>query len=65
MADSPATASWFPVVTLVGGYVLKSITDFVQHKWNVEKDRAERDAKRRDQRFKRRVTFQRETLLVL
>ena len=64
MADVTAT-SWFPVVTLISGYALKSITDFVQHKWNVEKEREAREAKQQDQRFERRTTFQRETLLAL
>jgi hypothetical protein len=50
---------------LVAGYGLKSITDLVQHKWSVEKEREARKAARQDQRFERRSTFQRETLLAL
>ncbi|HEU0085030.1 MAG TPA: hypothetical protein VFQ87_19440 [Bradyrhizobium sp.] len=65
MADA-ATTSWFlTVVSLVAGYGLKSITDLVQHKWNVEKEREARKAARQDQRFQRRSAFQRETLLAL
>jgi hypothetical protein len=65
MADA-ATTSWvLTVVSLVAGYGLKSITDLVQHKWNVEKEREARKAARQDQRFQRRSAFQHETLLAL
>ena len=56
---------WFPVLTLLIGYGTKSLTDWIQHRRAVEREREGRDATRRDQLFERRATFQRETLLAL
>src|SRR5579864_8701061 len=56
---------WFPVATLLIGYGTKSLTDLVQHRWSVKRERDAREAIRRDQLFERRATFQRETLLAL
>jgi hypothetical protein len=59
------TTSWFPVVTLLVGYGTKSISDWFQNKRDVARDREAREATRQDQRFERRSTFQRQTLLDL
>ncbi len=58
-------AVWFPIVTLILGYVLKSFSESVQHRRALEREREAREAERRDKAFERRVTFQRATLLEL
>jgi hypothetical protein len=64
MPDFTAT-SWFPVLTLLIGYGTKSISDWLQNKRSVAREREAREAARQDQRFERRSTFQRQTLLDL
>lgn len=56
---------WFPVFTLILGYLTKSVSDWLQHRRTIERDRESRDAARQDQLFERRTTFQRQTLLDL
>ncbi len=63
MAD--ALTGWFPVVTLILGYCLKVVFDWVQHKRTVEREREAREAERRRQLAGRRTEFQRQTLLDL
>src|SRR5712692_6961303 len=58
-------AVWFPIVTLLLGYILSSISESVRHRRAVEREREAREAERRDKAFERRVTFQRATLLEL
>jgi hypothetical protein len=57
--------TWFPVLTLLIGYGTKSLSDWVQNKRVIVRDREAREAARHDQRVARRITFQRETLLEL
>jgi hypothetical protein len=56
---------WFPVFTLILGYLTKSVSDWLLHRRTLERDRETRDAARRDQLFERGTTFQRQTLLDL
>jgi len=56
-------AVWFPIVTLLLGYILSSISESVRHRRTLEREREAREAERRDKAFERRVTFQRATLL--
>lgn len=58
-------AVWFPIVTLILGYLLKSVSESVQHRRTLGREREGREAERRDKAFERRVTFQRATLLEL
>src|SRR5215468_1440539 len=58
-------AGWFPVFTLLLGYMTKSISDLLQHRRTLERDRENREAAKRDQLFERKTTFQRQTLLDL
>jgi len=58
-------AVWFPIVTLLLGYILSSISESVRHRRTLEREREAREAERRDKAFERRVTFQRATLLEL
>lgn|ERR1700735_2607249 len=60
-----STAGWFPVVTLIGGYLLKVFSDFLQHRRTLEREREAREALRRNQLEERRTTFQRQNLLDL
>jgi hypothetical protein len=59
------TTTWFPVLTLLIGYGTKSLSDWIQNKRVITRDREAREAARHDQRVARRITFQRETLLEL
>ena len=58
-------AGWFPVVTLILGYVLNSVSESIRHRRTLQRDREAREAERRDKAFERGVTFQRATLLEL
>jgi hypothetical protein len=58
-------SSWLPFATLMIGYGVKSIEDWIQHRREMAKDREGRLATQRDQRIANRITFQRETLLQL
>src|SRR5260370_11596714 len=58
-------AVWFPIVTLLLGYILSSISESVRHRRALEREREAREAESRDKAFERRVTFQRATLLEL
>lgn len=58
-------ATWFPVVTLVLGYVLKVISDSFQDRRTLRREREAREAARRAQIYERHVIFQRQTLLDL
>jgi hypothetical protein len=60
-----ATTGWLPVLTLVLGYGLKSISDWVEHRRTSEREREARAATRKDQQVERRIEFQRKTLLEL
>ncbi len=59
------TTTWFPVLTLLIGYGTKALSDWLQNKRSVAREREAREAARHDQRVARRITFQRETLLEL
>jgi hypothetical protein len=61
----PDMTTWFPVLTLLIGYGTKSLSDWVQNKRTVLREREAREAARHDQRVAGRITFQRETLLEL
>jgi hypothetical protein len=64
MPDITST-NWFPVLTLLIGYGTRSLSDWLQHRRSVERERDAREATRRDRLFERRSTFQRDTLLAL
>jgi hypothetical protein len=59
------TGALLPVVTLVIGYLLKSSSDWVQHRRTLNRDRETRQADRSAQLAERRTDFQRQTLLDL
>jgi hypothetical protein len=61
----PDIPFWFPVLTLLIGYLAKLLTDWIQYRRSVRGEREAREGKRRDELFERRNTFQRETLLAL
>lgn len=58
-------AGWFPVLTLIVGYAMKALSDWLQHRRTRERERETREAARRDRILERRVIFQRQTLLDL
>jgi hypothetical protein len=62
---SNAAVGWFPVFTLVVGYVVGYGTLLIQHWLSVKRDREARNEARRDQLAERRASFQRQTLLDL
>jgi hypothetical protein len=59
------TVGWFPVFTLLLGYAVKAVSDWLQHRRTSERERQAREAARQDQLFERRTAFQRQTLLDL
>jgi hypothetical protein len=65
LAELTATTTWFPVLTLLIGYATASLTDWIQNKRAIARERQTREATRHDQRVASRITFQRETLLEL
>jgi hypothetical protein len=68
MADSllnSLIAALIPIATLLLGYGVKALEDWLQHRRGREREREARDAMRHAQLFERRVTFQRQTLLDL
>jgi hypothetical protein len=64
MTDISSTA-WFPVVTLVAGYIMKAISDRLDHSRTVQRERENRRETRRIQIAERRADFQRKNLLDL
>jgi hypothetical protein len=64
MSDIPSS-SWFPVLTLLIGYLTKYLTDWLQFRRSMQREREARENTRRDELLARRNTFQRETLLAL
>ncbi|EKS29382.1 hypothetical protein [Afipia felis] len=64
MADF-TTTSWFPVLTLLLGYGTKSLSDWIDFKRTVRREREARAEIRRDKISERRNDFQRATLLEL
>jgi hypothetical protein len=62
---SNATVGWFPVFTLLLGFAIKFISDAIEHKRALERDRETRRELRRDQLAQRSADFQRQTLLEL
>jgi hypothetical protein len=66
---SSATTGWFPVLfpvfTLLLGFAIKFVSDWVQHKRDLERDRETRKEARHDLLAERRTDFQRQTLLDL
>jgi hypothetical protein len=64
-----ATVGWFPVVTpvvtLLLGYALKSVSELVGHRRTLQREREAREVTRRDKFYERRTDFQRQTLLDL
>jgi hypothetical protein len=64
MADF-TTTNWFPVLTLLLGFGVKSLSDWVDHRRMVERDHAARGAARKEKNLERRIDFQHQTLLDL
>ncbi len=62
---SNTTVVWFPVVTLILGFAISSISDWVKNRRESERERDARREARREQLSDQRRNFQRETLLVL
>lgn len=58
-------AGWFPVFTLILGYVTKALSDWIQHRRTLERERETRPEIRQDVATDRRIQFQRQTLLDL
>jgi hypothetical protein len=56
---------WFPVATLVIGFLTKSLTDLLQDRRTAEREKNARLHARKEANCDRRWTFQRETLLAL
>jgi hypothetical protein len=56
---------WFPVATLLLGYVLRWLSDFLSHRHTRAWERQARQEAREDRLREQRTTFQRETLLNL
>jgi hypothetical protein len=61
----PDSAGWFPVFTLLLGYATKYISDWLQNRRLVERERETRRDARRDALAEARRQFQRQTLLDL
>lgn len=57
--------AWVPLVTAFAGYAAGFITEWFRDGRVSERERQARQAARREQRFERRTTFQRQTLLDL
>jgi hypothetical protein len=64
MADITPT-TWFPVLTLVAGYIMKAVSDRLDHSRAVQRERENRRETHRIQLAERRAEFQRKTLLDL
>jgi hypothetical protein len=64
MPDIPAEI-WFPVLTLLLGFVAKAVSDAVAHRRTIGREREARQHERRHQVQERRTAFQRDTLLQL
>jgi hypothetical protein len=60
-----ATSTWFPVVTLVAGYLMKAVSERLEHSRILQRERENRRETRRMQLAERRADFQRQTLLDL
>lgn len=56
---------WFPVVTLLLGFIAKSFSDYLNHTRALHRDREAREVSRSESARERRETFQRHTLLEL
>src|SRR5260370_30539930 len=59
------SSTWFPVVTLVTGYIMKVVSDRLEHSRILQRERENRKEMRRIQLAERRADFQRQTLLDL
>jgi hypothetical protein len=69
MMDAPTTsgvssvsAGWFPVVTLLLGFAVSSVSDWFRRWHELKRDREARQEARHDQLSEQRRNFQRETL---
>jgi hypothetical protein len=59
-------ASWLlSALTVLVGFILKSVSDWVQHRHERERDREARGEARREKLHEQRRSFQREALLAL
>jgi hypothetical protein len=58
-----ASSLWLPLLTFVGGFVAKSIQDWLQDRQTAMREREARLEARRDTYFAKRAEFQRETIL--
>jgi hypothetical protein len=57
--------SWFPVVTLLVGFLASSAIEWFRDRRTLKREREARESMRREKRADRRGDFQRETLLAL
>jgi hypothetical protein len=57
--------SWFPILTMVVGFGMSSLSEWLWHRRATQRERDARDAARRDQLFQQRSAFQRETMFEL
>src|SRR5260370_5590039 len=64
MVDVTSSA-WFPVMTLVTGYIMKEVSDRLEHSRTLQRERENRKEMRRIQVAERRADFHRQTLLDL
>lgn len=65
LANETVTVSWFPVVTLILGFIISAITDWNKDKRDRNRESEARREARRDLLAEHRRTFQRETVLAL
>ena len=62
----PDLPSWLPpFLGLIVGYLLKALSDWLQHRYMSAREREAREEARRERLFEKRTLFQRETLLDL
>jgi hypothetical protein len=60
-----STTTWFPVLTLLGGFGTKSLADWFDYRRGTKREREAREWTRRGQVIERRINFQHQTLLDL
>ena len=59
------TSGWFPVITLILGFITKSMSDWFGHFLSRSRERESRNDDKQEKRTERRIDFQRQTLLDL
>ena len=60
-----SAVGWCPVFTLLLGYAISSLSEYLQHHRTLEREREARREVRRDKLGEQRNSFQRETIIKL